>query len=149
MKKLSSQLPITKPEDYKVHLASWNGQEHPLDVFVRDREKWDGWHSWSPGKNIFGRPYILALIKFYPERNIWLFGGIYKVLSTDKVLLCRKPEKHAYSYEIKRVPDYEELVGRLKICFSRPGRTRHLLLEKWFQEMFISELLEEPYSGEP
>ena len=136
--KLSSLLPSTKPEDYKVHIASWNGQEHPLDVFVRDREDWDGWNRYRGKNNIFNRPYILALIKFYPERDIWLFGGIYKVL-------CRKPD----SYEIEPVPDYDELVGRLKICFSRPGQTRHLLLENWLQKMFISELLKEPYSGEP
>ena len=135
--KLSSLLPITKQKDYKVHLASWNGHDHPLDVFVRDREEWDGWNEYRGAKNIFNRPYILALIKFYPERDIWLFGGIYKVL-------CRKPD----SYVIERVPDYEELVGRLKICFSRPGRTRHLLLENWLQKMSISELLKEPYSGE-
>lgn len=143
--KLSSLLPITepllritKPEDYKLHIASRSGQVHPLDVFVQSREKWDGWNSYRGKKNIFNRPYILALIAFYPERDIWLFGGIYKVLS-------RKPD----SYEIERVSDYEELVGRLKIRFSRPGRTRHLLLEKWFHEMFIFELLKEPYSGEP
>lgn len=136
--KLSSLLPSMKPEDYKVHIASWNGQEHPLDVFVRDREDWDEWNRYRGKNNIFNRPYILALIAFYPERDIWLFGGIYKVL-------CRKPD----SYVIERVPDYDELVGRLKICFSRPSRTRHLLLEKWFQEMFISERLEETYSGEP
>ena len=131
-------LPITKPEDYKLHIASWNGHDRPLDVFVRDREEWDWWNRYRGAKNIFNRPYILALIDFYPERDIWLFGGIYKVLS-------RKPD----SYEIERVSDYEELVGRLKIRFSRPGQTRHLLLENWFQEMFISELLKEPYSGEP
>lgn len=136
--KLSSKLQITKPEDYKLHIASWNGHDHPLDVFVRDREEWDWWNRYRGAKNIFNRPYILALIAFYPERDIWLFGGIYKVLS-------RKPD----SYEIERVPDYEELVGRLKIRFSRPGRTRALNLENWFQEMFISELLKEPYSGEP
>lgn len=136
--KLSSQLQIKEPEDYKLHIASWNGQNHPLDVFVRDREEWDWWNRYRGAKNIFNRPYILALIAFYPERDIWLFGGIYKVLS-------RKPD----SYEIEHVPDYEELVGRLKIRFSRPGQPRSLNLENWFQEMFISELLKEPYSGEP
>ena len=119
MIKLSSFLPIPKPEDYKVHLASRNGEfEEPLDVFVRDREKWDGWNRWRGTTNRFNRPYILALIKFYPEHNIWLFGGIYEVLS-------RKPD----SYEIERVPDYDGLVGRLKICFPRPSRTASLNLE--------------------
>ena len=144
MIKLSSLLPIPKPEDYKVHLASRNRSGvQPLDVFVRDREKWDGWNRWRGTKNRFNRPYILALINFYPEHDIWLFGGIYEVLS-------RKPD----GYEIERVcvcdKFYDKLVGRLKICFPRPkGRQDSLKLENWFKKMFISELLKEPYSGEP
>ena len=143
MIKLSSFLPIPKPEDYKVHLASRNRSGvQPLDVFVRSREDWDGWNRWRGTKNRFNRPYILALIKFYPECDIWLFGGIYKVLS-------RKPD----GYEIERVCGcdkfYDKLVGRLKICFSPPGRSRDRKLENYFEKMFISELLKEPYSGEP
>ena len=129
MIKLSSRLQITKPEDYKVHLASWNGHDHPLDVFVRDRKEWDGWNKYRKKNNRFNRPYILALIDFYPERDIWLFGGIYEVLS-----------RNPHSYEIKRVPDDDELVGRLKIRFSRPGRANSLILENWLKKMFI-----EPY----
>ena len=138
MIKLSSLLQITKPEDYKVHLARYNGLDEPLDVFVRAREEWDGWNSYrSEKRDDFNRPYILALIDFYPERDIWLFGGIYEVLSRNS------------SYEIEPVPDYDELVGRLKIRFSRPGRVRARVLESCYKKMFISELLKETYSGEP
>ena len=28
---------IGQPWDYKVHLASWNGKDQPLDVFIRSR----------------------------------------------------------------------------------------------------------------
>ena len=127
MIKLSSLLPIPKPEDYKVHLASWGGESHPLDVFVRDRKEWDKWNSYRYDRDRFNKDYILALISFYPEHNIWLFGGIYKVLS-------RKPENYAHSYEIEPVPGYDKfydkLVGRLKICFPRPkGRQDSLKLE--------------------
>ncbi len=138
---LSRLLPILNPEDYKVHTAYYNGTDEPLDVFVRDREEWDEWNTWRRHNDRFNRPYILALIDFYPEPDIWLFGGIYEVL-------IRTPVNYAHSYTIECVPDYEDLVGRLKICFPTASRIDSLRLEKWIDEMFISELLREPYSGE-
>ena len=138
---LSSLLPISNPKDYKVHLASWNGELQPLDVFVRDREEWDSWNTWRSGKDEFNRHYILALIDFYPEPGVWLFGGVYKVLSMAQA-------NQSQSYEIERVPGHDELVGRLKIRFTRPGRIRSIKLENYLEQMVISELLKEPYSGE-
>ena len=138
---LSSFLPVLDPKDYKVHLASWNGENQPLDVFVRDREEWDLWNTWRSGKDEFNRTYILSLIDFYPEPGIWLFGGIYKVLS-------RAPLNQSHSYTVERVLDHEELVGRLKIRFSRPSRGRSVKLDKYYSQMIVSELLREPYTGE-
>lgn len=138
---LSSFLPIPDPGDYKAHLASWNREDQPLDVFVRDRTEWDGWNSWRSGKDEFNRPYIFSLIDFYPEPGIWLFGGIYKVLS-------RNPKNYDHSYEVESVPGHEGLVGRLKIRFKRPGRIRSIKLENYYDQMIVSELLAEPYSGE-
>ena len=138
---LSSLLPIPNLREFKVHLASWNGEHHPLDVFVRDRGEWDRWNTWRPQKDMFNRDYILSLIDFYAEPNIWLFGGIYKVLS-------RAPVYGEDSYVIERVPEFEELVGRLKVHFQRPGRIRSIKLEGYYAHMAVSELLKEPYSGE-
>ncbi len=139
--KLSQLLPISNPEDYKVHTAYYNKKDEPLDVFVRDRKEWDGWNTWRKNNDRFNRSYILALIDFYPEPDIWLFGGIYKVLSRSHV-------NYSQSYKIERVPKYENLVGRLKIRFSTAPRIDSLRLEEWIEEMFISELLKERYSGE-
>lgn len=112
---LASVIAIPNAQDHKVHLASWNKKDQPLDVFVRDREGWDLWNSWRSSKDEFNRPYIFSLIDFYPEPDIWLFGGEYRVIS-------RSPVNHAHSYEIERVPTTESLVGRLKVRFTRPGR---------------------------
>ena len=68
---LSKILEIEQPTEYKVHLACWNGEDQPLDVFVRDKSEWDGWNSWRSGKNEFNRRYILSLIDFYPEPGFW------------------------------------------------------------------------------
>src|SRR6266404_7044420 len=138
---LSSLLPISNLKDYKAHLACWNGETQPLDVFVRDRVEWDRWNTWRSEKDEFNRTYILSLIDFYPEPGIWLFGGIYSVLS-------RSPANQSHSYAVERVPDHEELVGRLKIRFARPGRIRSVKLENYYSQMIVSELLRELYTGE-
>jgi len=130
-----------KPEQYKVHLASYNGNVQPLDEFVSDRKAWDGWNSWRSKKNDFNRPYIFALMDFYPEPDHWLFGGVYKVLERYKV-------KRQQGYRIERVQDYEAWVGRLKITFKRPSRTKSLRFESCYQHMVASEILAEPYGGE-
>jgi hypothetical protein len=56
---------IDNPSDYKIHFAVGNGQEEPLDVFVRDREEWKGWNSWKGRKDDFSRKYVFSLIRYY------------------------------------------------------------------------------------
>lgn len=138
---LSSMLLIQDPEEYKVHLACWNGKDQPLDVFVRDRPEWDRWNAWRSAKDEFNRSHILALIDFYPEPGVWLFGGVYRVLS-------RSTSNFSIGYKVENVSGHEDLIGRLKIAFTRPGRSRSVKLEKYFGQMKVSELLKEQYSGE-
>lgn len=137
---LSTFLPIQTPSQYKVHLACWNGENQPLDVFVRDQTEWDGWNKWRSNKDEFNREFILSLVHFYIEADVWLFGGIYKVLE-------RNPENYSHSYKIESVSGYNELVGRLKIFLPRPGRARSVKLENYYNQMYVSELLKEPYTG--
>lgn len=33
-------LPIENLGEYKIHFAVWNGEEQPLDIFVRDHDEW-------------------------------------------------------------------------------------------------------------
>lgn len=138
---LSSILPIANPRDFKVHLAGWNQIEQPLDVFVRNRIEWDAWNSWRSDKDQFNRDYILSMIDFHLQPGLWLFGGIYRVVA-------RSPLSRQHSYVVERVPEFEALVGRLKIAFARSGRARSIRLENFYDRMTIAELLREPYSGE-
>lgn len=138
---LKTVLPTLDPQEYKVHLASWNGKTQPLDVFVRDRNEWKGWNTYRYGKDRFNRPYIFSLIHFYHEPDIWLFGGVYKVIS-------RLPANYSHSYGVELDQRTAELVGRLKIYFKRKSRNDSIKLENVYSEMVVSELLREPYSGE-
>jgi len=37
---LNDMLKIEEPAEYKLHLACWNGESHPLDEFVADPANW-------------------------------------------------------------------------------------------------------------
>lgn len=124
-------------DDCKVHLASWNRQDHPLDVFVSDRERWKGWNEYRGHRDDFNKNYIFSLIQFYHEPDTWLFGGIYKVV-----------ERHADRYKVFLTPKNANLIGRLKVRFKRTGRAKSVSPEKYFQDMTVIEILREPYSGD-
>lgn len=139
---LSQVCPVPNPNEYKLHLACWNRHHKPLDVFVRDRNEWDGWNSWRGKRDDFRREFIFALIDFYPQKDRWLFGGAYRVISRKAVI-------GAHSYTIEHVPEYEPFVGRLKITLKRPGRVRAVNFENHYAGLIVSEILPEPYTGEP
>ena len=92
--------PVTRSDLYKLHLATWNGSDQPLDVFVRSRSAWDGWNRWRTTRDDFNRPFIFSLIDFYPDKDRWLFGGVYRVLSREAV-------NRSESYKIELIEESE------------------------------------------
>ncbi len=142
-----SSIPITQiiridePNQYKFHAARWNGENQPLDVYVRDKHEWFNWNTWRNAKDEFSRKYIFSLIDFYPESDMWLFGGIYVVLKRNDI-------PNSYSYEINELSQYSFYVGRLKIKLQKPSRGRAFYLEHHLANMSVSEILKQPYSGE-
>ncbi|NVJ66103.1 MAG: GIY-YIG nuclease family protein [Gammaproteobacteria bacterium] len=134
---LSDLLDLQQFSDSKIHLASWNGKDHPLDVFVEDKDRWKGWNEYKGHRNDFNRRYIFSLIQFYHEKDRWLFGGVFEIL-----------KRHSDRYEVRLCDRYKGLIGRLKIEFKRSGRAKAVLPEKQFGKMQIIELLSQEYSGE-
>lgn len=132
---------IAHPKQYKLHLACWNGYDQPLDIFVRDRSEWDEWNAWRGARDDFSRQFIFALIDFYPEKDRWLFGGAYRVLS-------RKPKNHSLSYKTKLLEESKPFIGRLKLSLKRPSRAKAFNFENHYDKLIVSEIFPEPYSGE-
>ncbi len=148
MKEQQKAIPIKKiisidnPGDYKLHAARYNNEYKPLDVYVNDKNKWLDWNRWQRNNDEFNQQYLFTLMDFYPEKHIWLFGGIYKILANTK-------EPMAHSYTIKELEEYSAYVGRLKIKLENvPRRGRAFLLENHIDKMEVSEILKKPYSGE-
>ncbi len=136
MIKLRDILLIKDPENYKMHCAVWNQIKQPLDVFSNDREEWHGWNRYKTARNEFNRDYIFSLMRFYHEENVWLFGGIYKVLSNE-----------GEEYKIALQDIGQEFIGRLKLGFKLTGRNMRPRLESHYDQILVTEILKEPYSG--
>lgn len=144
---VSNLINIGEPNNFKLHAARgyWDKDKkqwvEPLDVFVEDKGDWVYWNRWRGGRSEFNRRYIFSLMNFYPETDIWLFGGIYEVLRDNGI-------PYSHSYEIKELQEYSVYVGRLKVRLKNVPRVKAHYLEKHIENMTISEVLKQPYSGE-
>jgi hypothetical protein len=128
--------PIQEPEHYKLHFARWNREYEPLEVWARDPAEWQGWQEYRPARDDFNRPYIFALARFYHEPDIWLFGGVYRVLE-------RRPE----TYVVELAQDGKALIGRLKLRYAYRERATRVNFENHYGALEVQEILREPYSG--
>ena len=133
---LSDVFPIAEPQQYKLHIARYNGREHPLDVFVRSRREWQGWQEYRPRQNAFNRPYIFSVIAFRYEPDQWLFGGIWRV--------C---ERLSDRYVVKLTEQGSGFVGRLKLHAAYRQRGTRIKLENQIDKFTVSEILPDAYTG--
>jgi hypothetical protein len=134
--RLNDIWPLMAPENYKLHFARWNGENQPLEVWVRDKYEWQGWQEYRPVRDDFNRPSIFSLVQFYHEPDIWLFGGVFRVL-----------QRHADRYEVKLTDEGLGFVGRLKLRYVYRERATRVKLENHYPGFEVQEILREPYSG--
>ena len=127
-------------ENYKIHFAKQAEGTEPLDAFMRSMNEWKDWNRYSGHKNWYNRTYIFSLISFYPERDTWLFGGIWKVLERDFSVT------NGYPYKIELCENYSNFIGRLKISYSHNERTVRNVMESYFPNLIVKELLDDVYS---
>jgi hypothetical protein len=129
-------LSISAPESYKLHFARWNKESQPLDVWVRDKREWQGWQEYRPARDDFNRPFIFSLIQFFHESDIWLFGGVFRVL-----------KRHPTSYEVELTDESAGLIGRLKLRSPYRERSTRVNFENHYGNFEVSEILREQYTG--
>ena len=128
--------PIENMSEYKIHFARYNQTSQPLDVWVRDKSKWQGWQETRPGRNDFNKPNIFSLMQFYHEEDTWLFGGVFSVLA-----------RHEDRYEVELTKMGAKFIGRLKIRSPYKNRATRVRMESYYNEFEVKEILSEPYSG--
>jgi hypothetical protein len=128
--------PIKDLGDYKVHFARWNHDVQPLEMWTRDKREWQGWQEYWPGRDDFNRPNIFSLIQFYHETDIWLFGGVFRVLA-----------RHEDRYEVELAESGKGFIGRLELRSPYRGRTTRSNFENHYSSFEVQEVLRESYSG--
>ena len=119
------------PEHCKIHLATWNGREHPLDVYLAG--EFDAWQAIQTQRN-FERPLVVSLIDLR-EPNRWLFAGIHESHGAT-----HDPESTVYRYDMRCRDQSNEFDGRLIVRFERRGRTSYLLAENWTDDLLVDEV---------
>lgn len=132
---------VLTPESSKLHLATWNGSENPLDVFFAG--EFERWQSWQSKKN-FERPHVVSLIRL-PGRDRWLLAGCYRSLDRTWV---ESPEPAHWVYETEEVEGARPIAGRLVVRFRRSGRAAYLDADRWASDLVVEELLPVPLSIE-
>lgn len=135
---LSDIFDISETHKYKLHAAKkFTNQTEPLNDYIKGWDNWVGWNRYKGKKNRFTREYVFSMMNFYPEKDVFLFGGIFKVngIVNDE-------------YDIELCDQYKEYIGRLKIKnVLLNGRTNVVYLENCFAEMQVSEILTEPINS--
>lgn len=126
---LSLLLPAFDPAKAKVHLASFNGVDAPIDVYLAG--EFPEWQRQQSGRN-FQRQHVVSLVEL-PEPHLWLFVGLYRVNGVT-------PRSGGHYYDLSEVPECSELNGRLVVKFARPGRTSYLTAERWANDMTAHEV---------
>ncbi|RMV80675.1 GIY-YIG nuclease family protein [Pseudomonas amygdali] len=134
---LTSLLPPLTLKNTKVHLAQHNGHEHPMDVYLEGR--FDKWQSWQTKKNFECR-YVIGLVEI-PGTRKWLLAGVYDSLKINRKVPTRSGFDYIYDY--RRLPEFEELVGRLVLHYKK-SRANYIYLKTCAPTMVISSILEKP-----
>jgi hypothetical protein len=126
-----------EPEHCKLHLATWNGKENPIDVFLAGN--FDEWQRWQSKRN-FEREYVIALIAL-PTSNQWLFAGLYQSQGAEW-----KEQYNLHYYKLSPDVSCTEFEGRLVVAFARAGRQSYLNAENWASGITVAELKAEKLS---
>jgi hypothetical protein len=111
------------PANSKVHLASWNGSEEPLDVYRSGLAKFEEWQSYQRLKN-FERPYVVALIQLPRTASQWLFAGAYRSHGCQAVVYGKGA---GWKYDLERLTAYDSALGRLVVDYRRRSRASYRL----------------------
>ena len=107
--------------DYKIHFATGSeNKKAPYNAFLIGEFK--EWQEHQSKKN-FNRKYILSLI--YYDKDVWMFGGIYEVLSFNPT----PTEDGSWLYDTKLTDKATEYIGRAFFKFKKEFRASYPTLE--------------------
>ncbi len=111
--------------NYKVHFAiGRDKRKEPYNTFLIGDFK--DWQERQTGKN-WSRKYILSLI--YYEKDIWMFGGVYRVLPIEPVPIENDQGWKGWKYETEQLELASEYIGRAFFKYKKEFRASYPTLE--------------------
>lgn len=129
--------PDLTPETTKVHLAQIN--EYKEDPLVKFREEtFDDWQCWQKRLE-FSRRYVVSLIRV-PGTETWLFAGAFEQLGNTGKQPYPDREELYYHYNLMKIPETEEYVGRMYVSFKNSARNFIRLGESIQDELVVSAI---------
>lgn len=127
---LTLQVPTFSAQASKIHLATHNGLEDPLDVYLSGR--FDEWQRQQRRRN-FERQFVVSLIALRSSSS-WLFAGLHESGPVQKL------DDGTFRYPLEEVAACNELNGRLVVSFKRQSRQAYLNCETWSDGLTVVEL---------
>ena len=118
-------IPKENHKNYKVHFAIGRDvRNEPYNTFLIG--EFQEWQEHQTQKN-FGREYILSLI--YYNKDIWMFGGIYRVLPTPPAHIREENGREYWRYQTELTDRHTDLIGRAFFRFKKEFRASYPVLE--------------------
>lgn len=127
---LCLHFPGFSAKESKIHLATHNGVEDPLDVYLA--RTFDAWQQHQNRRN-FERKFVISLISLRSP-NSWLFAGLHSSGPASQL------EDKTFLYPLIEVDECSALNGRLVVNFKRPSRQAYLNTESWVDGITVTEL---------
>ena len=119
------EIPKEDFHDYKVHFATGaKDKRKPYNAFLIDEFKY--WQECQTNRN-FGRKYVLSLI--YYDKDIWMFGGVYKVLPNKTIAIENTTGWKGWKYETELTEKGHEYIGKAFFRFKKEFRASYPVLE--------------------
>lgn len=147
MIKLVDILNINKEDykNYKIHFATGaDNKRTPYEKFLIN--EFDEWQADQADKN-FTRDYVISLI--YYERDIWMFGGVYRVNNQTPLLITLDDGRQGWRYDLTLTDTQTDMLGRIFVKYKKEFRASYIYLELKPQsgekpaEMCICSVLDE------
>ncbi len=133
---LQTLLPELTPSEAKVHLAKFNGQDDPLDVYVSGT--FDEWQEWQSQKN-FKRRFVVSLIRAGHLQR-WLYAGMFTVEGYEPLKVRSGWDKAFYRYRLSRIAVTDEYAGRMYVHSNYKSRAAYLKGETLVDDLRIQEI---------
>ena len=94
---------------YKIHFATGaTNKKEPYNKFLIN--EFDEWQADQTNKN-FSREYVISLL--YYDKDIWLFGGVYKVNNQNPQPISHNDGWSGWHYELTLTDNQKDLIGRI------------------------------------